>query len=263
MHRYASLVLVACGSSNAPKPAPTSTAKPARYVTVPEATVAVAGIDGPVLVDDGGRLYLISEAPTTSKVPIPDDAKPIALVDLPQALTATHGKIRIRGGRPYPTETQPVPVVMAADTPGSRVAEIEDALIASNHCFVPVVTSGGDTGALVDGCRRVYADEDPDEHVVLTIVVTHQEYWVGLSRVNEFQQIPKVASGDHDHDKLEITLAEHKRSAFFSERDDLELAGDPDVAYRSLIRAGGIALQAGFSKIDFVSRGRAKANPRL
>jgi hypothetical protein len=265
MHRYALLVLVACGSSNnAPVPATNSTAaKPARYVTVPEATGKVAGLDGPVLVDDGGRLYLIPEAPTTGKVEIPDSATPIALADLPRALAATHGKILLRGGRPYPSETQPVPVVMAPDTPVSRVAEIADVLRASDHCFVPVVTSGGETGAFVDGCRRVYADEDQDERVVMTLLVTNAEYWVALSPINEIQQIPKLASADYDHDKLAVTLAEHKRSAFFSEREDLELVGDPGLEYRSLLQAGGIASRAGFSRIDFVSRGRAKSSPGI
>src|SRR4026209_437156 len=56
-------------------------------------------------------------------------------------------------------------------------------------------------------------DQNPivdDEQVTLSVLVQSDKIWVGLSRVNEFQDIPKLASGEHDWDKLETTLKQHK-----------------------------------------------------
>ena len=51
--------------------------------------------------------------------------------------------------------------------------------------------------------------QQDDEHVTLSVLVQSDKIWVGLSRVNEFQDIPKKAD-DQDWDKLETTLKEHK-----------------------------------------------------
>src|SRR3954466_13907018 len=61
--------------------------------------------------------------------------------------------------------------------------------------------------------------QQDDEHVTLSVLVQSDRIWVGLSRVNEFVDIPKKAD-DQDWDKLETTLKEHKASAFFSDRSD-------------------------------------------
>src|SRR5678816_4666668 len=56
-----------------------------------------------------------------------------------------------------------------------------------------------------------------DEHVTLSVLVQSDRIWVGLARVNEYQDIPKKAD-EQDWDKLETTLKEHKASAFFADR---------------------------------------------
>src|SRR6476469_2434783 len=43
--------------------------------------------------------------------------------------------------------------------------------------------------------------QQDDEHVTLSVLVQSDRIWVGLSRVNEFQPIPKLASGEHDWEK--------------------------------------------------------------
>ena len=58
-----------------------------------------------------------------------------------------------------------------------------------------------------------------DETVTLSVLVQADRIWVGLSRVNEFQEIPKKGDGQ-DWEKFETTLKEHKASAFFDDRAD-------------------------------------------
>jgi hypothetical protein len=81
----------------------------------------------------------------------------------------------------------------------------------------------------------------PDERVVLSIDVTHDSVWVGLSRVNEFQEVL-----DHERDKLTTVLKEHKASVFFADRTDIEIAGEDDATYGDVVRAIELAGQAGF-----------------
>src|SRR3954452_4607393 len=54
--------------------------------------------------------------------------------------------------------------------------------------------------------------QQDDEHVTLSVLVQADRIWVGLSRVNEFQDIPKKtgAEGEQDWEKFEATLKEHK-----------------------------------------------------
>ena len=53
--------------------------------------------------------------------------------------------------------------------------------------------------------------------MTLSVLVQSDRIWVGLSRVNEFQEIPKKGD-EQDWEKFETTLKEHKTSAFFADR---------------------------------------------
>jgi biopolymer transport protein ExbD len=81
------------------------------------------------------------------------------------------------------------------------------------------------------------------------VLVQSDRIWVGLSRVNEFQDIPKKAD-DQDWDKLETTLKEHKASAFFADRSDVEIAAESTIAapvkYQDIIHAMDVAVKVGF-----------------
>src|SRR6187200_1442702 len=48
--------------------------------------------------------------------------------------------------------------------------------------------------------------QQDDEHVTLSVLVQADRIWVGLSRVNEFQEIPKKGDGELDWEKYETTL---------------------------------------------------------
>src|ERR1051325_4188928 len=66
---------------------------------------------------------------------------------------------------------------------------------------------------------------DDVDKVTLSVLVQSDRIWVGWSRVNEFQDIPKKGE-EQDWDKFETTLKEHKSSAFFADHADLEIAAE-------------------------------------
>jgi len=110
--------------------------------------------------------------------------------------------------------------------------------------------------------------QQDDEHVTLSVLVQSDRIWVGLSRVNEFQDIPKKAE-DQDWDKFEATLKEHKTSAFFTnpERNDLEIAAESTTAapvkYQDIIHAMDIAVKVGFTDVGLSDPQGLAARPTL
>jgi len=105
-----------------------------------------------------------------------------------------------------------------------------------------------------------------DETVTLSVLVQADRIWVGLSRVNEFQEIPK--KGDQqDWEKFESTLKEHKASAFFADRTDLEIAAESTtqsvVKYQDVIQAMDVALKVGFIDVGLSDPAGLAARPSL
>ena len=108
--------------------------------------------------------------------------------------------------------------------------------------------------------------QQDDEHVTLSVLVQSDRIWVGLSRVNEFQDIPKKAD-DQDWEKLETTLKEHKASAFFADRSDVEIAGESTTAspvpYQDIIHAMDVAVKVGFIDVGLSDPQGLAARPSL
>ncbi len=106
-----------------------------------------------------------------------------------------------------------------------------------------------------------------EETVTLSVLVQADKIWVGLSRVNEFQDIPKLASGDHDWDKFETTIKQHKTSAFFTDRTDIEIAAESTIAaqveYKDVIRAMDLSVKVGFSNVGLSDPAGLAARPTL
>ena len=105
-----------------------------------------------------------------------------------------------------------------------------------------------------------------DETVVLSVLVTSDKIWVGLSRVNEFQEIPKKAE-DQDWEKFETTLKEHKASAFFADRADIEIAAESTTAapvdYQQVIHAMDVAVKVGFLDVGLSDPAGLAARPQF
>ena len=105
---------------------------------------------------------------------------------------------------------------------------------------------------------------DPDdERVNLSLLLTPERIWVGLSRVNEFQEIPIMSTRDHDWDKLEMTLKEHKVSAFFADRTDIEIALEGDRPVAELLATLYAACKVGFTDVAIFAAENLSARPTL
>ncbi|MDX2090976.1 MAG: biopolymer transporter ExbD [Kofleriaceae bacterium] len=105
-----------------------------------------------------------------------------------------------------------------------------------------------------------------DETVTLSVLVQADRIWVGLSRVNEFQEIPKTPEG-HDWAKFETTLKDHKASAFFADRADVEIAAESTtqakVTYQDVIKAMDVAVKVGFIDVGLSDPAGLAARPSL
>lgn len=104
-----------------------------------------------------------------------------------------------------------------------------------------------------------------DDHVTLSVLVQADKIWVGVSRVNEFQQIDKKGE-EQDWDKFYSTLKEQKASTFFSDRTDIEVAGESTttspVNYKDIIHAMDIAVKVGFVDVGLSDPGGLAARPQ-
>jgi biopolymer transport protein ExbD len=109
--------------------------------------------------------------------------------------------------------------------------------------------------------------EEPPDTVILSVLVQADKIWVGLSRVNEFQDIPKLASGEQDWDKFETTIKQHKTSAFFTDRADIEIAAESTlqspVKYQEVIRAMDVAVKIGFIDVGLSDPAGLAARPQM
>jgi biopolymer transport protein ExbD len=108
--------------------------------------------------------------------------------------------------------------------------------------------------------------QQDDETVTLSVLVQSDRIWVGLSRVNEFQEIPK--KGDlQDWEKLETTLKEHKASAFFADRTQIEVAGESTsqapVPYQDVIQTMDVAIKVGFIDVGLTDPAGLAARPQM
>jgi biopolymer transport protein ExbD len=106
-----------------------------------------------------------------------------------------------------------------------------------------------------------------DDTVTLSVLVQADKIYVGLSRVDEFKAIPRVAGGEHDWDELTRTLEVHKKSAFFDGREDIEVAGESTsaspVKYQDIIHAMDLAIRVGFKAVNLSDPQGLAARPQL
>jgi biopolymer transport protein ExbD len=114
--------------------------------------------------------------------------------------------------------------------------------------------------------RDISNVQKDDETVTLSVLVQADRIWVGLSRVNEFQEIPRKAE-DHDWEKFTTTLKEHKASAFFADRADIEIAGESTTAspvkYQDIVQAMDVAVKVGFIDVGLSDPAGLAARPSL
>jgi len=170
-----------------------------------------------------------------------------------------HGPLLVK-----PLDATPIMVVNRAYA--SLLMAGEDAVLAAQRggewkplrklSALPVVpVPVGTGGSWNHKQRRVLA---VDEAVHISVLVTAERIWVGLARVNEFQEIK-----GHDIAKLAEVLAGHKKGTFFAERTDLEIAGEGKVPYSKVVEVIEAATKAGFVDWEFNDPMGLSARPQL
>ncbi|HRC55738.1 MAG: biopolymer transporter ExbD [Myxococcales bacterium] len=104
-----------------------------------------------------------------------------------------------------------------------------------------------------------------DPPVQLSVLLSADKIWLGLSRVGDYQEIAKNAEGKHDWVKFENTLKDHKASAYFTDRGEMELAAESipgsEVKYQDLIQAMDIAIKVGFNDVGLSDPGGLTVRP--
>lgn len=100
----------------------------------------------------------------------------------------------------------------------------------------------------------------------LSVLIDSDSVWIGVSRVNEFEQIPKTAAG-YDWDKVRERLMAQKKSPFFEGKTGIEVAANSTSAspipYNQLIAAMDVSVQAGFLDVGLTDPNGLSARPTL
>ena len=100
----------------------------------------------------------------------------------------------------------------------------------------------------------------------LSLLIDADEIWVGVSRVNDFQKIPRTTTG-YDWAKLEDALRQHKASALFDHKTAIEIAAESTAAhpitYQTLIATMDIAVKTGFVDVGVTEPHSLSARPTL
>ena len=100
-----------------------------------------------------------------------------------------------------------------------------------------------------------------ESEVALSVYLTKDRTWLGLSRINEFQELP-LLDARPDVDKLHTVLREHKASAFFADRSDVEIAADAGTAGDVLSMLDEVC-RAGFIDVALLDPEKISAKPSL
>jgi len=110
-------------------------------------------------------------------------------------------------------------------------------------------------------------DDGDCDRPKLSVLVDSDQVWIGVSRVNEFQSVPKMASGAYDWSKVSDLLKVQKKSAFFDRYTDIEVAANSTrstpVPYSDLVSAMDVAVAAGFIDVGLTDPDSLSARPTL
>ncbi len=113
--------------------------------------------------------------------------------------------------------------------------------------------------------RDTSAVVDPDEKLILSVLIQSEKIYVGVSRIDQFQEIPKKGDS-HDWDKFNLAIVELKKSSNFADRTDLEIAAESSatgvVKYDDVVHAMDIAVQAGFIDVGLSDPAGLAARPQ-
>jgi biopolymer transport protein TolR len=119
------------------------------------------------------------------------------------------------------------------------------------------------TGQARDGTP---CDGQGCDDVRLSVLVDAEQIWIGVSRVNDFQTIPKTAAG-YDWRALEDALRQHKKSPWFETTTAIEIAinSTPShpITYQTMIAAMDVAVKTGFVDVGLTDPQGLSVRPVL
>lgn len=106
----------------------------------------------------------------------------------------------------------------------------------------------------------------PSEDPELSVLIEADEIWIGVSRVDDYQRIPKTGTG-YDWAKLEELLKAHKSSVFFSDKANIQIAAESTrtepVSYQQIVMAMDVAVKVGFADVGLSDPEGLAARPHL
>jgi biopolymer transport protein ExbD len=100
-----------------------------------------------------------------------------------------------------------------------------------------------------------------EEAVQISVLVTGEAIWVGLSRVSDFTRVS--AKGGDVTRRLDLVLRRHKRSSYLHDNARIEVAMAADARYESFVTAVKRAREAGFTDVRFYGPEHVSAKPAL
>ncbi|MGE0404085.1 MAG: ExbD/TolR family protein [Kofleriaceae bacterium] len=115
------------------------------------------------------------------------------------------------------------------------------------------------------GKNRDGIDREGDDPK-LSVLIENDEIWIGVSRLEEYQRIPKTESG-YDWSKLEEALKAQKQSTWFAETTEIQVAAESTktepVSYQQIVLAMDTAVKAGFKDVRLSDPDALYARPHL
>jgi biopolymer transport protein ExbD len=125
----------------------------------------------------------------------------------------------------------------------------------SNLAQIPIKPKG-----IARQAEKTLEEEEP---VRASILIQDTTIWVGLSRINDFRQIPKTATNTYDWKALKELLKEHKESSYFTDREDIEVGAEDKIEYQTIISVMDTAIGAGFIDVGLADPASLSARPQL
>ena len=110
--------------------------------------------------------------------------------------------------------------------------------------------------------RQAEKTLDEEEPVRASILIQENTIWIGLSRINDFRQVPKEGD-EYNWSGLMDVLKEHKESSYLADREDIEVAAEEKIPYQAIISTMDTAVAAGFIDVGLADPSSLSARPQL
>jgi biopolymer transport protein TolR len=109
-------------------------------------------------------------------------------------------------------------------------------------------------------------DGDTCEDPKLSLLVEKDQIWIGVSRLDEFETVPRTGAG-YDWKIVLERLKAHKSGTLFRDTRTIEIAAHSaqqhPSAYQDLVAAMETAIQAGFDDVGLTDVNGLSARPRI